>query len=122
MGLRTGCIATIWQVEPKEKYTRVKFSISKKNKNTNAYETDFSGFANFVGQAHAEAAKLKERDRVKLEEFEVTNKYDKEKQTTYTYYSVFKISDPNAGATQSAPQASKAPDTAAEGDADSLPF
>ena len=122
MGLRTGCIATIWQVEPKGKYTRVKFSTSKKNKDTNTYETDFSGFANFVGQAHAEAAKLKERDRVKLEEFEVTNKYDKEKKTTNTYYSVFKISDPNAGTSQPAQQASKAPDTAVEGNPDLLPF
>lgn len=122
MGLKVGCIATVWQVEPKEKYTRIKLSTSKKNKDTNAYETDFSGFANFVGQAHTEAAKLKERDRVKLEEFEVTNKYDKEKKTTYTYYSVFKISDPNAGTAQPAQQASKAPDEPVQGDADSLPF
>ncbi|MDD4280407.1 MAG: hypothetical protein PHX74_11820 [Candidatus Sumerlaeales bacterium] len=122
MGLKVGCFATIWQVEPKGKYTKVRFSTSKKNKDTNAYETDFSGFANFVGQANVEAAKLKERDRVKVEEFEVTTKYDAEKKVTYTNYSVFKISNPNAESAQPATQASKAPDTAVEGDADELPF
>ena len=122
MGLKVGCIATIWQVEPKVKYINLMFSKSKKNKDTNAYETDFSGFANFVGQANAEAAKLKEKDRVKVEEFEVTTKYDAEKKVTYTNYSVFKISDPNAGSAQPAPQASKAPDTAVEGNPDLLPF
>ena len=122
MGLKVGCIATVWQVEPKGKYTKVRFSTSKKNKDTNAYETDFSGFANFVGQANVEAAKLKEKDRIKVEEFEVTTKYDAEKKVTYTNYSVFKISDPNAGSAQPATQASKAPDTAVEGAADELPF
>ena len=122
MGLKVGCIATVWQVEPKGKYTRVRFSTSKKNKDTNAYETDFSGFANFVGQANAEATKLKEKDRIKVEEFEVTTKYDAEKKVTYTNYSVFKISDPNAGATLPAQQASKAPDEPVQGNSDELPF
>ena len=50
----------------------------------------------------------------------MTTKYDAEKKVTYTNYSVFKISDPNAESAQPAtPQASKAPDTAVEGDADS---
>lgn len=122
MGLKVGCIATVWQVEPKGKYTRVRFSTSKKNKDTNTYETDWSGFANFVGQANTEVAKLKEKDRIKVEEFEVTTKYDAEKKVAYTNYSVFKISDPNAGVAQSTTQASKAPDEPQQGAADELPF
>ena len=122
MGLKVGCFATIWQVEPKGKYTKVRFSTSKKNKDTNEYETDFSGFANFVGQANVEAAKLKEKDRIRIEEFEVTTRYDAEKKVAYTNYSVFKISDPNAESAQPTTQASKAPDTAVEGAADELPF
>ena len=122
MGLKVGCIATVWQVEPKGKYTRVRFSTSKKNKDTNTYETDWSGFANFVGQANTEVAKLKEKDRIKVEEFEVTTKYDAEKKVAYTNYSVFKISDPNAGATQPTQQVSKAPDEPVQGNSDELPF
>ena len=122
MGLRANCYATLWSIEKKEKYTKVQMSTSKKDKATGTWETDWKGYANFVGQAHTEVAKFKEKDRVKIEEFEITNKYDKEKQVTYTYCSVFKISDPNGGATQSAPQASKSPDAAVEGAADEMPF
>lgn len=122
MGLRTGgCYAKIWKIDRKEKYTKVQASISKKDKTTGNYMTNWSGFINFVGQAHTEIAKFKEGDRIKIEEFEVTTTHDKEKNVTYTNYSAFKISDANNNATQSAP-AKEAPDAPVQGSAEELPF
>jgi hypothetical protein len=89
MGLKTGGYATIWSVETKGKYAKVKLTTSKKNKETEQYETDFSSFVIFVGEANTGAGKLKEKDRIKIGDFEVTNKYDKDKKITYTNYAVF---------------------------------
>ena len=121
MGLRTGAYLKVWKIEPKEKYTKIQGSTSKKNKQTDAYETDWNGFLNFVGQAHTEITKYKEGDRIKLEEFEVTNKYDKEKKITYTNYSVFKISDANNNIAQPT-QAKAAPGDPVEFNPEDLPF
>lgn len=73
-----------------ETLTNARISISRKNKQTNDYETDFSGFVSFVGTSAAnKALRLKERDRIKILKADVTNKYDKEKDVTYTNYKVF---------------------------------
>ena len=121
MGFRTGgAYVKVWKIERFEKYTKVQGSTSKKNKETDTYETDWNGYFNCVGQAHAEIAKFKEGDRIKVEEFDITNKYDKEKKVTYTNYSVFKISDANNNAAPA--QAKEAPDAPVQGDPESLPF
>ena len=122
MGLRTGAYLKVWKIERFEKYTKIQGSTSKKNKATDTYETDWNGFLNFAGQAHTEIAKYKEGDRIKVEEFEVVNKYDKEKKTTSTYYSVFKISDASNNAATQAVPVKEAPDAPAQGDPESLPF
>jgi hypothetical protein len=123
MGLRTGgCYAKIWKIERNERYTKVQASISKKDKATGNYETDWSGFINFVGQAHTEIAKYKEGDRVKIEEFEVTTSYNKDKKVTYTNYSVFKISDAANSISESSSPKKPAPDEMVEVSEDGLPF
>ena len=71
-------------------------SISKKNKQTNQYETDFSGFVRFIGTAHQRANTLKEKDRIKIGDCEVTNSYNKEKNVTYTNFAVFSFEDANS--------------------------
>lgn len=78
MGFRQGSFATIWQVEPvKDTITKAKITTSRKNKSTGEYETDFSGFVTFLGTAAAsKAAKLKEKDRIKLGDVDVTRKWD----------------------------------------------
>lgn len=99
MGFRTGAYATIWQVKQgKGNYTDVRLSISKKNRQTNEYEQDFSGFVRFIGTAHQRASSLKEKDRIKIGDCEVTNSYDKEKNITYTNFAVFSFEDANSGA------------------------
>lgn len=91
MGFRTGAYATVWQVEPKsDRATKVRISISKKNRDSGEYEQDFSGYVSFVGTANAAAAlKLREKDRIKLGDVDVTTFYKADTKTTYTNYACF---------------------------------
>ena len=91
MGFRKDAYATVWSVEQKSNtLTNGRISISRKNKNTGEYETDFSGFVSFIGTAAAQkASHLKERDRIRIGDVDVTNKYDKEKNVTYTNFKIF---------------------------------
>lgn len=91
MGFRKDSFATIWSVEPtSDTLTKARISISRKNRQTGEYENDFGGFVSFVGTAAAKkAASLKERDRIKLGDVDVTNRYDKERNTTFTNFKIF---------------------------------
>lgn len=102
MGFRNGAYATVWEAkEGNGNWTDVRLSISKKNKQSGEYETDFSGFVRFIGDAHEKAAFLGEKQRIKLGECDVTNKYNKEKGVTYTNFAVFsfELADGNNEAT-----------------------
>lgn len=85
MGFRKGSYAKVWSVEPKsETLTNIRLSISRKDKNTDEYVQDFSGFVAFIGSDVAKkAANLKEGDRIRLGDVDVSNTYDKEKKVTY---------------------------------------
>ena len=91
MGFRTGSYATIWSVESaSDTRTKARISISRKNKQTGEYDTDFSGFVDFIGTAAArKALTLKEKDRIRLVDVDVTNNYNKEKNITYTNFKIF---------------------------------
>lgn len=91
MGFRTGAYATVWEVTPEREFsTKLRITISRKNKNTDEYEQDFSGYVTASGTGAAKkAAQLKERDRIRLGDVDVTNTYNKEKNTTYTNYKIF---------------------------------
>ena len=91
MGFRTGSYATIWSVESAtDTRTKARISISRKNKQTGEYDTDFSGFVDFIGTAAArKALTLKEKDRIRLGDVDVTNNYNKEKNITYTNFKIF---------------------------------
>lgn len=91
MGFRSGSYCKIWSVEPvRDTITRARISISKKNKTTGQYEQDFGGYVAFIGSAAAtSAAKLKEGDRIKLGDVDVTNSYNKETKQTYVNYNIY---------------------------------
>lgn len=91
MGFRTNAWATCWGVTPKsDTLTQVQISTSRKDKSTGEYVQDFSGFVAFVGTVAAKkAAQLKEKDRIKLGDVEVTTKYDGDKKTVYTNYKCY---------------------------------
>lgn len=124
MGFRQNSFATIWSVEPvKDTITKAKISTSKKNKNTGEYETDFGGFVTFLGTAAAsKAAKLKEKDRIKLGDVDVTRKWDKEKQKEYINYNVFSFEMADSLATQPATAPQSQPVDSGEVETDDLPF
>jgi len=89
MGFHPGAYSMIWQVEPKGTWTKVRLNTSRKNKDTGEYEQDFSGFVSFVGNANAKAQQLKERDRIRLGDVDVTTRYDKERNREYVNYTCF---------------------------------
>lgn len=91
MGFRTNAWAKVWDVEEvSNAVTKINISTSKKNKSTNKYETDFSGFARCVGTSCAsKALKLKKGDTIQIGDCEVTTKYYPQKKVSYTNYSIF---------------------------------
>lgn len=132
MGFRTNSWASVWSVEEGKGNTmKVRLSTSRKNKETNEYEQDFSGFCTFIGNAKAKAEKLKPKDRIKLGDVDVTTWYSKEKCVEYTTYKVFDFetsndTDNTSKATNSAKgkKSSGLEDVVEEGDVDedNLPF
>lgn len=91
MGFRANAYATVWSIEEQKggNTTKVRLSVNRKNKQTEQYEQDFSGFCMFIGPAHEAASKLKEQDRIKITECDVSTRYDKEKEKEYVSYKVF---------------------------------
>lgn len=91
MGFRSQAFCKIWEITPQtDTRTKGRISISRKNRQTGEYETDFSGFVSFLGTAAArKAAVLKEGDRIRLGDVDVSNRFDKEKQITYTNFNIF---------------------------------
>ena len=100
----------------------MQLSTSKKSKDGLKYDTDFSGFVNLVGHAHNKAADLKEGDKIKIGDFEVTNSYNKEKKVTYTNVAVFEYEIPGATTSKNDPPVSNHVTGDNEEDPDSLPF
>ena len=91
MGFRTGTFCTVWSVERvSDTLTKGRISISKKDRQTGEYVQDFGGFVSFVGTACArKALSLREKDRIRLGDIDVSNRYDKEKRVTYTNFNIF---------------------------------
>lgn len=95
MGFRSGSYASVFSVKKGNgKYYDVNITTSRKDKNTGNYNTDFRGFARFIGNAANTIAQYDGKNgtpicRIKLGDIEVTNSYNKEKNITYTNYVVF---------------------------------
>ena len=138
MGWRTGAYATVWAHKDKDGRPRViesisdrmasaRISISRKDKNTGEYKTEFSKFVKFVGTgAVRKAMTLKERDRIKLLEIDYyeTPKIPEPKSED-DYYKNFVIYDfeiQDGNTRYSAPAQSAVDDGEVELDDDKLPF
>lgn len=127
MGFRTGAYATVWEIKQGNgNYTDVRISTSKKDRGTDKYVTDFSGYVRLVGEAHQSASNLQEKDRIKIGDCEVTNNYNKEKNTTYVNYAIFgyedvsSIGDSTSGTKNESTKATAV--SAESNDDDDLPF
>lgn len=126
MGFRTGAWAKVWEVKTmSDTSTKIRMSVSRKNKQ-GEYEQDFSGFVLAIGTAAAhKAAGLKEGDRIKLGDVDVSTKYDRDKKVTYTNFKMFSfdLDDGNNSAGSSSASADPQP-AVDEGELDDnrLPF
>ncbi len=89
MGFRPNTWAKIWQIERYENYTRVRLSISQKNKQTDEYRQTFGGYVSLVGGAHKKAESLQEGDRIHIVDCDVTNEWDKEKREEKTWFTIY---------------------------------
>ena len=118
MGFRNNAYAKVWKSEDKGNYSVVELSTSKKNKQTNNYETDFSSkFVRFIGKAHVN---ITDGARIKLTEVEVTNSYNKETRQSYTNFLVYEFE--NVYAQISNPQSADGFVKIPEGELEELPF
>ena len=95
MAFQNGAFAKIWEFTDKGTYGIINLSTSRKNKNTDVYETDFQHSA--VGQAYEFVNGLGEIPKngvsVKIGNCATTNKYDGDKKTTYWNCAVFALED-----------------------------
>lgn len=125
MGFRTGAYAKVWEVTPmSDTSTKVRLSVSRKNRQSGLYEQDFSGFVLCIGTAAARnAAKLKSGARIKIGDCDVTTKYDAQKKITYTNFKMFSFEDADGGGS-SEPDRTDPQPTVDEGEVDDsrLPF
>lgn len=123
MGFRNNAFATVWEVTPKsELCTDIRLSVSKKNKDTGEYDTDFSGFVRVIGkEAAKKAASLKEKDRIRLGDVDVSTFYDKENKITYTNYKMFSFDNVNSNFSSEPSDGYKAVDDG-EVEPEDLPF
>ena len=122
MGFRQGSYMKLWEVTPGERSTKVRGSISKKNKQTNEYEQDFSGFVTLAGTAHKEAANLKVGDTVRIGDCDVTSRYDKEKKKEFINFTVYSFADSNDRKAAPAAKPAAAPTVQDDSESEDLPF
>ena len=79
-----GGFARIWKAEDKGRYSVVQLSTSKKNKETDEYETDYSdNFARFISTAHEKLASMTLPATIQITSGEVTRRYDGIKKKEY---------------------------------------
>ena len=106
MGFRTGAYAKVWSSERvSDTITKLRISISKKNKKTMEYEQEFSGFVSCIGTAAAKSAlSLTEGSRIKLGDVDVKNRYVKEKNYTYTDFYIYSFDNVGDASVEPAPE------------------
>ena len=100
MAFKNNAIVTLWNnkttgkiAEFYDKYADLQVSSRKLNRQTNEYETDFSGRVRCLGKAFEtlKTLSLEEKMRLKLTDVEVTNKWDKAKNTMFVNYIVWDL-------------------------------
>lgn len=102
MGFRNGAFATVWEVKQiTTNVTKGRISISRKDKSTGLYNQEFSGYVSFIGNNTARnALYLKQKDRIKLGDVDVTTTFNKDTKKEYVNYKVFSFEMANRGENQ----------------------
>ena len=88
-----GTYATIWAIEDKGTSSIVELSTSKKNRQTDQYETDFSNrYVRFTGSAHQVVKGLGRKDKVRIDKCGVSISKNEATGKYYTNFLVFECS------------------------------
>ena len=84
MGFHTGAYATVWEItETGSKFSKIRISTSRKDKESDEYVTDFNGFVSMVGDANKNIILISDalegggRCRIKIGSCDVSNRYDR---------------------------------------------
>lgn len=99
MGFSVGKYAKIWAYENKGNYSTCRLTVSRKNKDTGAYDVEFSdGFVRLVGNAHKAIQNVPIGEKgysIKITSCDVSNVYTSpEGKTNYTpHYTIFEFED-----------------------------
>lgn len=93
MGFRKGAYAKVWSwKDGNGNYKVAEMSTSKKE--GDGYQTDWSNkFVRLVGTAAKQIESLGDSPRVRIGECDVTNNFDKAKQTLYTNYVILSFEE-----------------------------
>lgn len=96
MGFHEGAYATVWEITNQgDNFSKVRLSISRKDKKSDEYVTDFNGFVGLVGEANKKlnlidsALSSGDRCRIKIGACDVSNKYNKDEGREYTNFTMF---------------------------------
>lgn len=103
----TGAYFKVWSVNNKGNYSEVECSTSKKNNQTQRYETDFSSkYVRFIGEAHRKNPQANER--IKITSCGVQNVRENNGQKEYLKNPVYLVFDfeRDGGDYQNAPRVS----------------
>lgn len=111
MAFRSGAWAKVWSISPKEHYTEVRISTSKKKRDSDEYEQDFGGFVRLIGKANEKASQLEVNGRFKITDCCVTNSYNKDTKVTYNNFCIFDIEFAEDAAQQDPAQTQTDPTT-----------
>lgn len=97
--LRSGTYATCWNVNVDEgNRVYAELSTSRKDKRTDQWETDFSSkYVRCLGDAESAAMKLKRGDRIRIQDFGVTARFDKESGKVNTNFFLFAFEPADSG-------------------------
>lgn len=105
MGLRTGRKIKVWEIKDKGNYASCRCSTSSRAKDSDTFETDWSGFINFCGKAYEKVKEAGVNSTLIVGEFEVKTRYDKAKKREYTNYAMFTIGSEGDGSESSSASA-----------------
>ena len=126
MAFSNNSYATVWEIKPTRGASMsVRISTSRKDKKTDQYETDFSDYVFFSGEAARKAANLKEKDRVRLLQTSVSSQWDKDKKVNRYTFSVwdFEPAEQSSGKGRPSPVVpTAAAEPTAVNENDDLPF
>lgn len=106
MGFRTDAFATVWEVQPQnDRWAKARITISRKDPETQEYETEFSSWVDVFGTAATDKmTRLKAGTRIQLKSIDLTTFYDAEKKIFYWNPKIFDFELASEVADGSAPK------------------